>query len=67
MEWHLTQLRARYLLRMSAALERLDALNGMMSYENVAELAGRKLSPFLDYVQLEIGGLHQDIVQTFSA
>ena len=65
-EWHLTQLRARYLLRMSAALERLDALNGMMTYENVAELAGRRLSPFLDYVQLEIGGLHQDIVQTFS-
>jgi uncharacterized alpha-E superfamily protein len=66
-EWHLTQLRTRYLLRMSAALERLDALNGMMSYQNVAELAGRKLSPFLDYVQREIGSLHQDIIGTFAA
>jgi hypothetical protein len=50
---------------MSAALERLDHLNGMMTYQNVAELAVRKLSPFLDYVQREIGGLHQDIVETF--
>jgi uncharacterized alpha-E superfamily protein len=65
-EWHLTQLRSRYFLRMSAALERLDHLNGMMTYQNVAELAGRKLSPFLDYVQREIGGLHQDIVETFA-
>jgi uncharacterized alpha-E superfamily protein len=65
-EWHLTQLRSRYFLRMSAALERLDQLNGMMTYQNVAELAGRKLSPFLDYVQREIGGLHQDIVETFT-
>ena len=65
-EWHLTQLRARYLLRMPAALERLDHLNGMMTYQNVAELASRKLSPFLDYVQREIGGLHHEIVQSFS-
>ncbi|MEA2739703.1 MAG: hypothetical protein QOH05_3010, partial [Acetobacteraceae bacterium] len=65
-EWHLTQLRSRYFLRMSAALERLDQLNGMMTYQNVAELAGRKLSPFLDYVQREIGGLHADIVETIS-
>ena len=65
-EWHLTQLRTRYFLRMSDALERLDALNGMMTYQNVAELAGRKLSPFLDYVQREIGSLHQDIVDTFA-
>ncbi len=56
-EWHLTQLRSRYFLRMSAALERLDHLNGMMTYQNVAELAGgQQLSPFLDYVQREIGG-----------
>ena len=65
-EWHLTQLRSRYLLRMSAALERLDALNGMMTYQNVAELAAGSLSPFLDYVQREIGGLHGDIVETFA-
>ena len=64
-EWHLTQLRTRYFLRMPAALERLDALNGMMTHQNIAELAGRKLSPFLDYVQREISSLHQDIVGTF--
>ena len=64
-EWHLTQLRTRYFLRMPAALEPLDALNGMMTHQNIAELAGRKLSPFLDYVQREIGSLHQDIVGTF--
>ena len=64
-EWHLTQLRSRYLLRMTAALERLDQLNGMMTYEHVAEVSGARLSPFLDYVQGEIGRLHQDIVETF--
>jgi hypothetical protein len=48
-------------------LERLDLLNGMMTYQHVAELAGgRKLSPFLDYVQREIGSLHQDIIETFA-
>ena len=51
---------------MSVALERLDHLNGMMGYQNVAELAGRKLSPFLDYVQREIGSLHEDIIETFA-
>jgi uncharacterized alpha-E superfamily protein len=65
-EWHLTQLRTRYFLRMTAALERLDHLNGMMTYQNVADVAGRKLSPFLDYVQREIGSLNQDIVDTFA-
>jgi uncharacterized alpha-E superfamily protein len=64
-EWHLTQLRSRYFLRMPAALERLDALNGIMTSQNVAELAGSKLSPFLDYAQREIGSLHQDIIGTF--
>ena len=61
-EWHLTQLRTRYHLSMSPSLERLDQLNGMMTYQNVNELAGRKLSPFLDYVQREVGALHQEIV-----
>ncbi len=52
---------------MTAALERLDQLNGMMSYQNVAELAaGQNLSPFLDYVQREIGALHEDIIETFA-
>jgi len=64
---HLTQLRTTYGLRaMSAALERLDQLNGAMSYQNIAELAAGDLSPFLDYVQREIGALHQDIVETFA-
>ena len=65
-EWHLTQLRSRYGLNMSAALERLDQLNGMMTYQNVTELAAGKLSPFLDYVQREVGVLHQEIVGTFA-
>ena len=66
-EWHLTPA-ARHAISCAcrAALERLDQLNGMMTYQNVAELAGRKLSPFLDYVQREIGALHQDIVETFA-
>ncbi|WP_239992070.1 alpha-E domain-containing protein [Rhodopila globiformis] len=65
-EWHLSQLRTSYGLRgMAAALERLDQLNGTMTYEHVTEVASRDLSPFLDYVQREIGALHQDIVATF--
>lgn len=64
---HLTQLRRRYLLRMSPAMERLDQLNSTLTYQNVTERASRKLSPFLDYVQQEIAGLHKDIVDTFAA
>jgi uncharacterized alpha-E superfamily protein len=64
---HLTQLRRRYFLRMSPALERLDQLSTTLTVENVSELATGKLSPFLDYVQREIGGLHQDIVDTFAS
>jgi hypothetical protein len=41
-------------------------LNGTMTYQNVAALAGERLSPFLDVVQREIGSLHQDIIETFS-
>jgi hypothetical protein len=52
---------------MTMALERLDHLNGMMTYQNVAELVGQRLSPFLDYVQREIGSSHQDIIETFAA
>ncbi|HEX2942808.1 MAG TPA: alpha-E domain-containing protein [Rhodopila sp.] len=67
-EWHLTQLRSRHGLRqLGTALERLDHLNGAMTVPNVTELATRKLSPFLDYVQREIGGLHQDIVDSLGA
>ena len=63
---HLTQLRRRYYLRMSPALERLDQLSTTLTVENVSDLAVRKLSPFLDFVQREIGGLHEDVVATFS-
>jgi uncharacterized alpha-E superfamily protein len=65
-EWHLTQLRTRYTLRgMSAALERLDQLNGAMTYQNIMELGGARLSPFLDYVQGEVAALHKDIIDSF--
>jgi uncharacterized alpha-E superfamily protein len=66
LEWHLTQLRTRYYLRGgAAALERLDALNGMLTHQNVAELVKTSLSPFLDYVQREIAALHGDIIDGF--
>jgi hypothetical protein len=42
-------------------------LIGMMTYQNVTELASGDLSPFLDYVQREVGALHQDIVETFAS
>ena len=64
-DWHLTQLRSRYgLRRLATPLERLDQLNGGLTYENVSRLAARKLSPFLDFVQKEIAALHIDIVET---
>lgn len=65
-EWHLTQLRTRYgLRRMSGALERLDHLNGTMTYENVIELGAGRLSPFLDHVQGEVASLHRDVIGSF--
>jgi uncharacterized alpha-E superfamily protein len=64
-EWHLTQLRTRYgLRRMAKALERLEELNGAMTYPNVLQLGADNLSPFLDHVQSEIAGLHADVVET---
>ena len=63
---HLTQLRRRYFLPMSKASERLDALNAILTEQTVSERVSGKLSPFLDYVQREIGGLHEDIVETFA-
>jgi uncharacterized alpha-E superfamily protein len=65
-EWHLTQLRSRYMLRrMSDVLERLDQLNGTMTYQNVMALGPGQLSPFLDFVQGEVAGLHQGIIDSF--
>jgi uncharacterized alpha-E superfamily protein len=66
LEWHLTQLRTRYGLRgATAALERLDQLDGMLTHQHVAELVAGRLSPFLDYVQRQIAGLHADIIDGF--
>jgi uncharacterized alpha-E superfamily protein len=65
-EWHLTQLRTRYGLRkMSDALERLDQLNGAMTYQNIMELGSGRLSPFLDYVQGEVAALHKGVIESF--
>ena len=62
-EWHLTQLRLRYHLRGGArALERVDNLCAALTYEAVADLVARGLSPFLDWVQREIGALHDDVI-----
>ncbi len=62
-EWHLTQLRLRYYLRGGArALERLDNLCTSLTHEGVAGLVARGLSPFLDWMQREIGALHGDVI-----
>lgn len=65
-DWHLQQLRTRYHLRGAIeALERLDQLNGALTRQNVELLVDQKLSPFLDWVQTEIAGLHGDIIRGF--
>ena len=62
-EWHLSQLRLRYHLRGCAgALERVDNLCSSLTYEGVADLVARGLSPFLDWMQREIGALHDDVM-----
>jgi uncharacterized alpha-E superfamily protein len=62
-EWHLTQLRLRYHLRgCGQALERLDNLCISLTHEGVAGLVSRGLSPFLDWMQREIGALHGDVI-----
>jgi uncharacterized alpha-E superfamily protein len=67
-EWHLTQLRSRYHLHGAVkALERLDQLTGTLTHENVEALVALRLSPFLDWMQSEIAGLHQDIIEGFAA
>jgi uncharacterized alpha-E superfamily protein len=63
-EWHLSQLRLRYYLRGAArALERLDNLCATLTHEAVADLVARGLSPFLDWMQREIGALHADVIE----
>jgi uncharacterized alpha-E superfamily protein len=64
LEWHLTQLRLRYHLRGTvAALERVENLCATLTYAAVNDLVSRGLSPYLDWVQREIGLLHADIMR----
>jgi len=66
LEWHLSQLRSRYNLRGGRrALERVDHLNGVLTEQAVADLVDRRLSPFLDWLQREIAGVHADIIEGF--
>ena len=63
LDWHLTQLRSRYNLRgCGPALARLDHLRTMLASQTVDDILGRGLSPFLDWVQREVGALHGDIM-----
>jgi len=63
LEWHLTQLHGQYHLRGAAmALERLDMLRGLLVTQSIEQILSRGLSPFLDYVQSQIGALHGDIM-----
>lgn len=62
LDWHLTALRTRYHLRCTQALARLDELQSMLAVHAVDEILRRGLSPFLDWMQRELAGLHDDIV-----
>ena len=63
LDWHLTTLRSRYHLRGCApALGRLDNLRTMLASQTVDDILGRGLSPFLDWMQREVGALHEDIM-----
>lgn len=66
LEWHLSQLRARYNLRGGRqALERVDHLNSVLTQEAVNDLVDRRLSPFLDWLQREIAAVHAEITTGF--
>jgi hypothetical protein len=41
---------------------RLDNLQSMLSSQTVDDILGRGLSPFLDWMQRELGALHEDIM-----
>jgi uncharacterized alpha-E superfamily protein len=63
LDWHLTTLRSRYHLRgCTHALARLDELQSMLAAQTVDEILRRGLSPFLDWMQRELGALHADIM-----
>ena len=66
LDWHLTTLRSRYHLRgCTHALARLDELQSMLAAQTVDEILRRGLSPFLDWMQRELGALHADIMTNF--
>ncbi len=63
LDWHLTTLRSRYHLRgCTHALARLDELQSMLAAQTVEQILRRGLSLFLDWIQRELGGLHDDIM-----
>jgi len=67
-DWVLSQLRARYGLRgILPALERVDTLRGRLSSQNMVDLLRRGISPFLDWMQKELGLLHGDLVTNIFA
>lgn len=63
LDWLFTQLRSRYRLRgILPAMERVDDLRGRLNSQNIVELLRRGISPFLDWMQKELGLLHGDLV-----
>ena len=63
LDWVLSQLRARYGLRgILPALERVDTLRGRLNSQSMVDLLRRGISPFLDWMQKELGLLHGDLV-----
>jgi uncharacterized alpha-E superfamily protein len=66
LDWHLSQLRQRFGLRGGiAAMERMDHVRAMLTQQTVAELLKSGLSPFLDWLQVQIGLLHGEITDAF--
>jgi len=65
-EWHLSQLRMRYLLHGTLRpLERLDDLRALLTASSIDEVLARGLSEFLDGIQRQIAALHRDIAESF--
>ena len=63
LDWVLSQLRSHYGLRaILPALERVDTLRGRLSSQAMVDLLRRGISPFLDWMQKELGLLHGDLV-----
>ena len=64
--WQLTQLRTAYELRASAAgLERLDDIRAVLNDQTIEQIIIRGLHEFLDWMQVAIAGLQDDIARAF--